>query len=145
MGGHKTFSENGVAVYGSTVAVATSYTNDVAVYSDTGTKSGSLSVTSIAGIAIYGDVIAAHDSTSVYSFEKISGGWTQTSSLTPSNSITNVAMYSSFIAIGSTSMCLYIFVSCFAAVLVFIYYWSCVSQILPRYMIILLNLFRLIK
>lgn len=99
--GHKKFSESGVAVYGSTVAIGTKETDDVAIYSDTGTKQDSVSVTDIKGIALYGDVLAAQNKASLYVFEKISSAWTQTASHTPSEDINNVAIYSNFIVVGS--------------------------------------------
>jgi hypothetical protein len=104
--GHKKFTDSGVAVYGSTIAVGTKDTNDVAIYSDSGTKQGSLSVTNIASVAMYGTLIAAQDKSSVFVFEKISAQWTQMSTHTPSN-INNVAMYSNYIVVGTKGIMLY--------------------------------------
>ena len=100
VGGHDKFSKSGVAVYASTIAVGTKDTDEIAVYSDTGTKQASLSLTDVKGIAMYGSVIAAHDGDDVYTFEKLSGAWTQTASLSRSD-CKNVAMYSNFIVAGA--------------------------------------------
>jgi hypothetical protein len=59
-----------------------------------------LAVTNINGVAMYGNVIAAQDKTSVFVFEKISSQWTQTASHTP-NDINSIAIYSNFIVAGT--------------------------------------------
>lgn len=100
--GSKEFSNGGVTVYGSTVAVVGGKDdNEVEIHSDTGTYSATVSVSDPKGVSMYGNVLAVQNDASIFIFEKITGSWTQTASHT-SNAYKNVQMYSNFVVGGST-------------------------------------------
>lgn len=100
--GSKEFSNGGVAVYGSTVAVVGGKgDHQVAIHDDTGAYTTAVSVTTPLSISMYGLVLAVQNSASLYIFEKISTSWTQTAIHT-TGTFSNVQIYSNFVVAGNT-------------------------------------------
>lgn len=88
-------------MYGSTVAVVGGKNNDeVAIHEDTGNFTASMSVSDPKGVSMYDLVLAVQNDDSIFIFEKITGSWTQTASIT--SSYKNVQMYSNFVVAGSS-------------------------------------------
>lgn len=90
--GHKDFAANGVAVYANTIAVGSDDTDDVRIYTDTGTYVAAVSVPQVLDVAMYGDVIVSYSPTTLYVFELITGSWTETATLSYANCL-SLAIY----------------------------------------------------
>lgn len=99
--GDSDFSNAGVAVYGSRIAVGSSDSDAVEIFDDTGSLEDSVSVSSIENVAMYDDVLAAHADDTIFVFERISGAWTAMSSYTSTGTFKNVQMYSNWIVAGN--------------------------------------------
>lgn len=93
------FSDSGVAIYGSTIAIGTKDSKKVDIYSDAGSKQSALTVPDINSIAMYGSVVVVQATSYIYVFEKIFTQWTQTA-IQSSTNIASIAMFGNFIVTG---------------------------------------------
>jgi hypothetical protein len=97
------FSDGGVAVYGSTVAVGVHDGDDVEIYSDAGVLLDSVDVgADPKGVSMYDSVLAVLTDDEIFLFQKISSSWTQTSSH-QTGTFKSVQIYDNFIVAGNSS------------------------------------------